>query len=66
MTSALETRHHDYYCLWCISADTVDEIYILPENSGGFRGVARGAVASLPVISGNIKEKNECIDIKTQ
>ena len=45
MMPALETRHHDYYCLWCILAGTVAKIYILPENSGEFREVAGGAVA---------------------
>ena len=45
MMSTLETKHHDYYCLWCILAGTVAEIYTLPENGGGFKEVARGAVA---------------------
>ena len=48
MMSALETRHHDFYCLWCILAGTVAEIYILPENSGKFRVVAGGPVAPPP------------------
>jgi len=56
MTSVLETRHQDYYCLWRILAGTVAEIYILPENSGGCRGVARGVVAPPSAISGNLKE----------
>jgi len=38
MTSVLETRHQDYYCLWCILAGTAAEIYILPEKSSGFKG----------------------------
>ena len=33
MMSALSTRHHDYYYLWCILAGTVAKNYILPENA---------------------------------